>query len=91
MKVAATPPATSRPRKYQIDVDVTGANGATGKIQLTAEVTGMGKLDLATTDERLNLSGHANRTSRETLVVTNTGTAALTASASAPRRRADGR
>ena len=79
IKVSATPPANIASGKYQIEVDVTGANGATGKIALGAEVSGVGALDAATTDGRLNLSGHSNHTSRETLVVSNTGTAALTA------------
>ena len=79
IKVSATPPANIASGKYQIEVDVTGANGATGKISLGAEVSGVGALDAATTDGRLNLSGHSNHTSRETLVVSNTGTAALTA------------
>jgi uncharacterized membrane protein len=79
IKVSATPSANTASGKYQIEVDVTGANGATGKISLGAEVSGVGTLDAATTDGRLNLSGHSNHTSRETLVVSNTGTAALTA------------
>ncbi len=79
IKVSATPPANIASGKYQIEVDVTGANGATGKISLGAEVSGVGTLDAATTDGRLNLSGHSNHASRETLVVSNTGTAALTA------------
>jgi len=79
IKVSATPPANIASGKYQIEVDVTGANGATGKISLGAAVSGVGALDAATTDGRLNLSGHSNHTSRETLVVSNTGTAALTA------------
>ena len=79
IKVSATPPANIASGKYQIEVDVTGGNGATGKISLGAEVSGVGTLDAATTDGRLNLSGHSNHTSRETLVVSNTGTAALTA------------
>jgi uncharacterized membrane protein len=79
IKVSATPPANIGSGKYPIEVDVTGANGATGKITLGAEVSGVGTLDAATTDGRLNLSGHSNHTSRETIVVSNTGTAPLTA------------
>jgi uncharacterized membrane protein len=78
IKVSATPPANTQSGKYPIEVDVTGANGATGKIDLAAVVSGVGTLDAATTDGRLNLSGHSNHTSRETLVVSNTGSAPLT-------------
>jgi uncharacterized membrane protein len=77
IKVAATPPAQVAAGKYPIQVDVTGANGASGKITLGAEVSGTGTLDAATEDGRLNLSGRSNHTTKETIVVSNTGTAAL--------------
>jgi uncharacterized membrane protein len=41
-------------------------------------VTGTGKLELATASGRIDVSGHSNRTTKETLAVTNSGTAALT-------------
>jgi uncharacterized membrane protein len=78
VKVSATPPAQVAAGKYQIEVDVTGANGASGKIQLGAEVTGTPKLDAATADGRLNMSGRSNHKSKETIVVSNTGTGPLT-------------
>ena len=72
--VSASPPAEVTAGKYPIDVTVTGANGASGKIELTAEVTGTAKLALATADQRLNLGGPAAGTRSETLVVSNSGT-----------------
>ena len=82
---AATARSRSTPRRrpataegqYPIDVGVTAANGATGKIELTAEVTGAPKLALATADQRLDASGHANTEKRVPMIVSNTGTAAL--------------
>ena len=78
IKVSATPPAQVPAGKYQVEVDVTGANGASGKIQLGAEVTGTPTLDAATSDGRLNMSGRSNHTSKKTIVVSNTGTGPLT-------------
>ncbi len=72
--VSASPPAEVTAGQYPIDVTVTGANGASGKIELTAQVTGTAKLALATADQRLNLGGPATGTRSETLVVTNSGT-----------------
>ncbi|MBI5088740.1 MAG: ABC transporter substrate-binding protein, partial [Actinobacteria bacterium] len=56
---------------------VAAANGATGSIQLTAEVTGTPKLDLTTSDQRLDTSGKANSEKRVPLIVSNSGTAEL--------------
>jgi uncharacterized membrane protein len=78
IKVSATPPAQVAAGKYPIEVDVTGANGASGKIQLGAQVAGTPTLDAATSDGRLNLSGRSNHVSKKTIVVSNTGTGDLT-------------
>lgn len=77
VKVTATPPDTAPEGDYQITVGVTAANGATGSIQLTAQVTGTPTLSLATADQRLDTSGHAGSEKRLPLIVANTGTAAL--------------
>jgi uncharacterized membrane protein len=77
VSVTAKPPASVAEGQYTISVDITGAQGGHGSIDLTAEVTGTGQLDVATADQRLNLSGNADETSRETIVVSNSGTAAL--------------
>jgi uncharacterized membrane protein len=76
--VTATPPSTVKAGSYPIEIDVTGANAASGKIQLGAVVTGTATLDAATDDGRLNLSGAANHTIHKTIVVSNTGTGDLT-------------
>jgi uncharacterized membrane protein len=78
VKVDATPPQSVAEGKYPIDVAVSAANGATGKIDLTAEVTGAPKLTLQTADQKLNTSGPANSEKRIPMIVSNTGTAALT-------------
>jgi uncharacterized membrane protein len=79
VKVSATPPATVEQGSYPINVTITSDTGGTGSMQLTAEVTGSSKLDVATADQRLNVSGKANSEKRVTLVVSNSGTAALQA------------
>jgi uncharacterized membrane protein len=78
VKVDATPPQTVSEGKYPIEVAVTAANGASGKIDLTAEVTGAAKMQLQTADQKLNTSGPANGEKRIPMIVSNTGTAALT-------------
>jgi uncharacterized membrane protein len=78
VKVDATSPQGVSEGKYPIDVAVTAANGASGKIELTAEVTGAPKLALQTADQKLNASGPANSEKRIPMIVSNTGTAALT-------------
>jgi uncharacterized membrane protein len=77
IQVSAKGPDGVKAGKYPITVKVTDANGASGSIPLTAEVTGTPQLQMATADQRLNFSGHANHTSKETIVVTNSGTAPL--------------
>jgi uncharacterized membrane protein len=78
ISVSATPPADVAEGSYPIEVDVTGANGASGKIELGAHVSGTATLDAATDDGRLNLSGSANHATHKTIVVSNTGTGMLT-------------
>jgi uncharacterized membrane protein len=75
--VTATPPATAAEGAYPIDVAVTAANGASGTISLTAEVTGTPELTLATADQRLDVSGGAGDQKRLSMVIANTGTAAM--------------
>ena len=69
VKVSATPPDTAAEGSYPIPVTITSDSGASGSFQLTAEVTGSSKLDVATADQRLNFSGKANSEKRVTLVV----------------------
>jgi uncharacterized membrane protein len=75
--VTATPPDTAAEGAYPIDVAVTAASGASGTISLTAEVTGTPELTLATADQRLDVSGGAGDQKRLSMVIANTGTAAL--------------
>ena len=79
VKVSATPPDGVAEGKYPINVTIASDSGATGSFQLTAEVTGSSKLAVATADQRLNFSGQANSEKRVTLVVGNSGTAAVDA------------
>jgi uncharacterized membrane protein len=79
VKVSATPPDTVNAGQYPIAVTISSDSGATGQMQLTAEVTGSSKLGISTADQRLNVSGKANSEKRVTLVVANTGTAAVDA------------
>ena len=69
VKVDATPPQSVSEGKYPIDVTITADNGATGKIELTAEVTGSPKLALQTADQQLNVAGKANSEKRVTMIV----------------------
>ncbi|MFT3853936.1 MAG: NEW3 domain-containing protein [Ilumatobacteraceae bacterium] len=75
--VTATPPATVTQGNYPIDVAVSAANGAQGKIELQAQVTGTPTLALATASQQLNVSGASDTVKRIPLVVSNTGTASL--------------
>jgi uncharacterized membrane protein len=75
--VTATPPSTAAQGKYPIDVAVSAANGATGKIELQAEVTGTPTLGLSTADQQLHVTGDSDAEKRIPMVVQNTGTAAL--------------
>jgi uncharacterized membrane protein len=77
VRVSATPPDSTDAGTYPIEVTVTAANGATGKISLEAVVTGTPKLDMSTADQRLNVSGKAATEQRIPLIIANTGTAAL--------------
>jgi len=79
VKVSATPPDGVQQGSYPINVTIASDAGGSGTLQLTAEVTGSSKLDVATADQRLNFSGKANDEKRVTLVVGNTGTAAVDA------------
>ena len=78
VKVSATPPATAEQSEYPIRVDVSAASGATGSIELKAEVAGTPKLQIASADERLNVEGGANKVKRLPIIVSNSGTAPLT-------------
>jgi uncharacterized membrane protein len=75
--VRATPPSTAAEGSYPIDVAVTAANGASGTISLTAEVTGTPELTLSTADQRLDVSGGAGEQTRLSMVIANSGTAAM--------------
>lgn len=77
VKVSATPPDGVNEGTYPINVTITSDTGGSGSMQLSAEVTGSSKLAIATADQRLNVSGKANSEKRVTLVVANSGTAAL--------------
>ena len=77
VKVSATPPDGVQEGTYPISVTITSDTGGSGSMQLSAEVTGSSKLAVATADQRLNVSGKANGEKRVTLVVGNSGTAAL--------------
>jgi uncharacterized membrane protein len=79
VKVSATPADGVEEGKYPIDVTIGSDSGASGALELTAEVTGSSKLAVATADQRLNFSGKANSEKRVTLVVGNSGTAAVDA------------
>jgi uncharacterized membrane protein len=79
VKVSATPPDGVDEGSYPINVAIASDSGGSGTLQLTAEVTGSSKLAVATADQRLNFSGKANDEKRVTLVVGNTGTAAVDA------------
>lgn len=77
VKVSATPPDGVEEGTYPISVTITSDTGGSGSMQLSAVVTGSSKLAVATADQRLNVSGKANGEKRVTLVVGNSGTAAL--------------
>ena len=77
VQVKAAPPTTAKEGSYDIQVAVAAANGATGAITLTAEVTGTPQLALTTSDQRLDTTGKADSEKRVPLIVSNTGTAEL--------------
>ena len=92
IKVSATPPANIASGKYQIEVDVTGANGATGKISLGAAGVRRGRArrgdDRRAAEPLRPLQPHQPRDARREQ---HRHRGARRRSASAPRRRADGR
>lgn len=75
--VTATAPPGAEQGTYPIDVAVIAPNGATGTIQLEAEIVGTPSLSLATADERLDVTGGANEERRIPLIVANPGTGDL--------------
>lgn len=76
VEVRVDPPDDARAGSYPIGVRAVGP-GATLQAELTVEIVGTFQLEFATADERLNARGRAGRTSSVTLVVRNTGSAAL--------------
>ena len=76
--VSATPPASVTEGTYPITVDVDGQNGAKGSIQLGAEVGGTAKLDLQTASGVLNAAGPSNSVHKESLTLSNSGSAPVT-------------
>ena len=56
---------------------MTAANGATGKIELTAEVTGLAEAGAADGRPAARRVGHADTEKRVPMIVSNTGTAPL--------------
>jgi uncharacterized membrane protein len=79
VKVSATPPDGVNEGTYPINVTITSDTGGSGSMQLSAEVTGSPKLAITTADQRLNVGGKANAEKRVTMVVANSGTAAVDA------------
>jgi uncharacterized membrane protein len=77
VKVTAKPAVTTDAGEYPIVVDVSTASGARGSIGLTAVVTGTPELAIATADGKLNASGGAGKTTSETILVANSGSAPL--------------
>jgi uncharacterized membrane protein len=75
--VNATAPASAQQGSYPIEVAVVGENGARGTITLEAIVQGTPQLALGTADERLDVTGKANREQRIPMIVANTGSAPL--------------
>lgn len=75
--VTAKAPAGTSGGEYPIQVNVTTDAGGSGQLALTAVVAGQAEIALGTSDQRLNLSAQAGKTTRKTLVVTNSGSAAL--------------
>jgi uncharacterized membrane protein len=77
VNVTATPPQSAAEGSYPVEVMVTGANGASGRIALEAIVQGTPTLVLGTADQRLDVTGKANSEKRVPMIVANTGTAPL--------------
>jgi uncharacterized membrane protein len=78
VSVTAKPPADVAAGTYPITVTATG-QGTTLTAKLSVEVTGSGSVSLATADQVLNANGAAGNTTDVHLVVSNTGTAPLSA------------
>jgi uncharacterized membrane protein len=77
LSVKATPPTTVPEGSYSIQVAVAAASGATGSVELTAQVTGTPAVELTTSDQRLDTSGKADTEKRLPLIISNSGTAEL--------------
>jgi len=77
VKVNANPPVEATEGSYDIPVNVTASNGATGSFTLNAVVKGAGKLDMSTASGVLNAKGHANQESTEVVLLANTGSGSL--------------
>lgn len=77
VNVTATPPASADAGEYPIQVVVQTSTGLRGNLQLTAEVVGTPTLQFGTADQRLDVSGTANKQRRIPMVVANTGSAPL--------------
>ena len=77
IKVKANPPVGANEGTYDIPVNVTAANGATGSFTLSAVVKGAGKLGITTASGVLNTKGHANKESTEVILLANSGSASL--------------
>jgi uncharacterized membrane protein len=76
LEVEVTPPANAP--AGAVPITVTAVSGARQvEAELSIEITGSFSMTLTTPDERLNLSGSAGTPIRQTIVVTNTGTAPL--------------
>jgi uncharacterized membrane protein len=79
LKVSAQSPGSVSEGTYPISVEVIGANGARGTISLEAEVVGTPQIALTTSDERLDVTGKSNTEERIPMILSNPGSAALTA------------
>ena len=78
LEVEVTPPANAP--AGAVPITVTAVSGARQvSAELAIEITGSFSMTLTTPDDRLNVSGSAGSQIRQTLVVTNTGTAPLEA------------
>jgi uncharacterized membrane protein len=87
IKVEAVSPEGAKEGTYPVTVNAVAANGATGSIELAADVIGTPELVLSTADQRLDVTGRSNSELRIPLIVANTGTGPIDAvnlAASAP-------
>lgn len=74
--VEVTPAENAAAGAYPVTVTATGA-GSPVTAELQVEITGSYSMTLTTPDQRLNTSGSAGSAIRQTLLITNTGTAPL--------------